>query len=297
MSTKKVIQKINAQGMEISVIPNNNRSDDYISLTDIARYKSDNPTAVIQNWMRDRETLEFLGLWEKLNNPDFKPLEFEGFKMESGRNAFALSPQKWITATGAKGIRSKSGRYGGTFAHVDIAMEFASWISPEFKLYVIKDYQRLKNEEVEKLSPEWTVTRILSKINYRIHTDAIKMHLLSNRLTSAQISITYASEADVLNMALFGTTARDWRQEHTDRAKNENIRDMASIEELIVLSNLESINAELIKNGMEQKARLIELNRIAREQLESLLAMDHAKQLKELDKTDKGSSTIKGVLS
>lgn len=193
--------------MQIAVHTTADKTD-YISLTDIARYKSDDPTAVIQNWLRNRETIEFLGLWEELNNPDFKHLYFEGFKMEAGRNAFVLSPKKWIEFTGAIGIQSKSGRYGGTFAHVDIVLEFASWISPEFKLYINKDYQRLK-------------------VNYRIHTDAIKEHLLPKSLMQQQINFTYASEADMLNVALFGMTAKDWRKQNPDGVGN--IRDYATI--------------------------------------------------------------------
>ena len=207
--SKEFKATINANGAEISVVSSGSE-DDYISLTDIAKYKSDEPNDVIRNWLRTRDTIEFLGLWEKMNNPDFKPVEFEGFRNEAGKNSFVLSPQKWIIATGAIGIVSKAGRYGGTFAHKDIAFEFASWVSPEFKLYIIKDYQRLKGDENSKLSLEWNVNRVLSKLNYRIHTDSIKENLISNDLTNKEIAFTYANEADVLNVALFGKTTREW---------------------------------------------------------------------------------------
>jgi hypothetical protein len=278
--SKEYKATINANGAEISIVSNGSE-DDYISLTDIAKYKSDEPNDVIRNWLRTRDTIEFLGLWEKMNNPDFKPVEFEGFRNEAGKNSFVLSPQKWISATGAIGIVSKSGRYGGTFAHKDIAFEFASWVSPEFKLYIIKDYQRLKGDENSKLSLEWNVNRMLSKLNYRIHTDAIKENLISNDLTNKEIGITYASEADVLNVALFGKTAKEWRNEEPDI--KGNIRDYATIEQLIVLVNLENLNANFIEKGMEQRQRLIELNKIARVQLKSLLNNKNVKNLENLN--------------
>ncbi|MBK5242387.1 KilA-N domain-containing protein [Clostridium sp.] len=256
-------------------------------VTDIAKYKSDEPNDVIRNWLRTRDTIEFLGLWEKMNNPNFKPVEFKGFRNEAGKNSFVLSPQKWIIATGAIGIVSKSGRYGGTFAHKDIAFEFASWVSPEFKLYIIKDYQRLKGDENSKLSLEWNVNRVLSKLNYRIHTDSIKENLISNDLTNKEIAFTYANEADVLNVALFGKTAREWRNGNPD-AKG-NIRDYATIEQLIVLVNLENLNANFIKKGMEQRQRLMELNKIARTQLKSLLNNKNIKALKGLNIKQIGS--------
>ena len=259
---------IEAKGLHIAVHTTTNQAD-YISLTDIAKYKSDAPDDVIKNWMRNRETIEFIGLWEQLNNPDFKPVEFDGFRMAAGRNAFVLSPKKWIDATGAIGIQSKSGRYGGTFAHVDIAMEFASWISPEFKLYIIKDYQRLKTDEGHRLTLEWNAKRELTKVNYRIHTDAIKEHLLPKNLTQQQVNFTYASEADMLNVALFGITAKEWRTQHPEAAGN--IRDYADIYQLIVLVNMESMNAELIKQGMTQRERLTYLNKMAIEQMRSLI--------------------------
>lgn len=266
---KQIKTTIQAKGLQISVHTAANQAD-YISLTDIAKYKSDAPDDVVKNWMRNRETIEFLGLWEQLNNPGFKPVEFDGFRTAAGRNAFVLSPKKWIEATGAVGIQSKSGRYGGTFAHVDIAMEFASWISPEFKLYIIKDYQRLKTDEGHQLALEWNARRELSKVNYRIHTDAIKEHLLPRNLTPQQINFTYAGEADMLNVALFNMTARQWRAEHPDAAGN--IRDHADIYQLIVLVNMESMNAELIKQGMPQRERLTYLNKMAIEQMRSLIS-------------------------
>ena len=264
---KHIKATIQAKGVEIAL--QTIGSADYISLTDIAKYKNDAPDDVIKNWIRNRETIESLGLWEQLNNPGFKPVEFDGFRIAAGRNAFVLSPQKWIKATGAIGIQSKSGRYGGTFAHVDIAMEFASWISPEFKLYIIKDYQRLKTDEGHRLALEWNAKRELSKVNYRIHTDAIKEYLLPQHLTSQQVNFTYANEADMLNMALFGMTAKQWRTQHPDAAGN--MRDHADIYQLIVLVNLESMNAELIKQGMPQNERLAYLNNMAIEQMRSLI--------------------------
>jgi len=263
---KQIKSTINAKGHEISVLTV--ARADYISITDIARYKSGDPTAVIQNWMRNRETIEFLGLWEELNNPSFKHLDFEGFRMESGRNSFTLSPKKWIESTNAIGIQSKSGRYGGTFAHVDIAMEFASWISPEFRLYIIKDYQRLKTDEGHRLALEWSAKRELTRVNYRIHTDAIKEHLIPSSLTSKQMNYTYANEADLLNIALFGMTAKEWREKNPK--VTGNIRDSATIYQLIVLVNLESMNAELIKQQLSQQDRLKYLNKMAIEQMKSL---------------------------
>lgn len=267
---------INANGTEITIISQGNQ-DDYISLTDIARYKSDEPKDVIKNWMRSKSTIEFLGLWEQLNNPNFKGVEFDAFKNEAGANAFTLSPQKWIDSTNAIGIISRAGRGGGTFAHKDIAFEFASWVSAEFKLYIIKDYQRLKSDENSRLSLEWNVNRTISKINYKIHTDAIKDKLIPLGVTSAQQGITYASEAEVLNVALFGKTSKEWRAENPD--KKGNIRDYATIQQLIVLSNLESMNAELIKEGISQRERLCKLNKMAIEQLTSLLGNSNIKLL------------------
>lgn len=258
---------INANGIEIRVSSTN--ESDYISLTDIAKKRNPEfPADVIKNWMRSRSTIEFLGLWEKLNNPNFKLVEFDQFKQEAGTNSFVLPPQKWIDRTNAIGIISKSGRYGGTYAHTDIAFEFASWISPEFKLYIIKDYQRLKTDESHIKQIDWNIKREIAKSNYKIHTDAIKEKLILPTLSNAQISYTYASEADVINVALFGITAKAWRKMHPE-AKG-NIRDTATIEQLIVLSNLESMNAVFIREGLSQSERLFRLNQIAIFQLQSL---------------------------
>lgn len=268
---------INANGTEIIVLSKGDEND-YLSLTDIAKYKNPHePKDVVKNWMRSRSTIEFLGLWEKLNNPDFKGVEFDSFILEAGSNAFTLSPQKWITNTNAVGVISKSGRYGGTFAHKDIAFEFASWVSPEFKLYIIKDYQRLKSDENSSISLEWNLNRIISKINYRIHTDAIKDNLIPQLVCSQQQFFTYASEADLLNVALFGKTAREWKEQNPE--VKGNIRDEANIHQLIVLSNLESMNAELIKQEISQSQRLIILNKMAIEQMTSLLGSSVIKKL------------------
>ncbi|MBQ8681270.1 MAG: KilA-N domain-containing protein, partial [Treponema sp.] len=237
---------------------------------------SDEPNAVIANWLRNRNTIEYLGIWESLYNPGFKPLEFEGFKKEAGLNAFTLSPSKWIESTGAIGIVSKSGRYGGTYAHKDIAFKFASWISVEFELYVAKEFQRLKEEEQKQLG--WSVKRELSKLNYHIHTDAIKQNLIPPELTAKQKSFVYAEEADVLNVALFGITAKDWRDANPDL--KGNVRDYATINQLICLSNLENLNAVFIQKGMEQSERLTELNKIAIQQMKVLEAVEDRKLLK-----------------
>ena len=260
---------IHANGVEIQV--NTINETDYISLTDIARKRDiENPRYIIQNWMRNRSTISFLGLWEELNNPDFKRVEFDAFKNEAGDNSFVLTPQKWIEATNAIGIISKSGRYGGTYAHSDIAFEFASWISPEFKLYIIKDYQRLKKDEADRLAIGWDVKRELSKINYRIHTDAVKEFLITPTLSQQEMAYTYASEADILNMALFGKTASQWRSEKEIKGKNSNIRDFASAEELVVLINLEDTNADLIRREVPKIERLKILREKAYRQLELL---------------------------
>ena len=265
--------KINVQQTAITLLKVNEQ--DYISLTDIARHKSDDPTAVIGNWMRNRNTIEYLGIWETLYNPGFKPLEFDGFRKEAGLNAFTLSPQKWINTTGAIGIVSRSGRYGGTFAHKDIAFKFASWISVEFELYLVKEFQRLKEQEQAQIG--WNAKRELSKINYRIHTDAIKQNLIPQEITPAQASRIYANEADVLNMALFGMTALEWRDKHPDL--KGNIRDYASINELICLSNMESLNAVFIQDGIPQRERLIRLNRTAIQQMQVLEDLTGGREL------------------
>ena len=257
---------IEAKGFAIQIYTEDFKND-YISLTDIARYKSDEPFIVINNWLRSKDNIQFLGLWESMHNPDFKPIEFDRFRNEAGSNAFTLSPQKWIEKTNAIGIVSKSGRYGGTFAHSDIAMEFASWISPEFKLYIIQDYKRLKSDENSRLSLGWNLNREISKINYKIHTDAIKEYLLKD-LTNEQLSYKYASEADMLNVALFNKRAKQWREENPDL--KGNMRDYASLNELLVLANMESYNAILIGKGMDQKERMIELRKLARNQLMSI---------------------------
>lgn len=278
---KCVKAEINADGRQVSIL-SLGRNNDYISLTDIARYKSDDPNDVIKNWMRGKDVIQFLGLWEKLNNPDFKPVEFDGFKMEAGTNAFTLSPQKWITATNAIGIISKAGRYGGTFAHTDIAFEFASWISAEFKLYIIKDYQRLKNDENSNSSLGWNLNRELVKINYRIHTDAIKENLIPESMANKLQGIVYANEADILNVSLFGKTARQWRDENP--GLTGNIRDYATYHQLIVLINLESMNAELIKMGLSQNERVLRLNKMAIEQMSLLLRDISIEPIKRLNK-------------
>ena len=243
---------------------------DFISLTDIAKVKNpDEPKDVVKNWLRSRSTLDFLGLWEKINNPSFKGVEFDSFKNQAGTNSFTLSPSKWIEATGAIGIRSTAGRTGGTYAHQDIAFEFASWVSAEFKLYLIKEFQRLKDEESQAKSLEWSLTRSLSKINYRIHTDAIAENIIPQTISKVQAGLIYASEADVLNMALFGITAKQWREQNN--TKQGNMRDHASVEQLIILSNMESINAELIRQSISQGERLLALNNTAIHQMRSLL--------------------------
>ncbi len=264
---KIIKDTIHANGIDIGIYTQDFENE-FISLTDIARYKSDDPTAVIQNWMRNRDVIEFLGLWERLHNPDFKPLEFEGFRKQAGANAFTMSPKKWIEATDAIGIVSKAGRYGGTYAHSDIAMSFATWISPEFQLYIMKDYRRLKADENSRLSLNWNLNREISKLNYRIHTDAIKDNLIPPELTSAQISYTYANEADMLNVVLFGKTPKQWKDENP--TVKGNMRDVATLNQLLVLANLESYNAVLINQGKKQKERMELLRQLAVQQLQTL---------------------------
>jgi hypothetical protein len=273
-------EKITVQGTEITII--SQQEQDYICITDIAKHKSDDPAGVIGNWMRNRNTVEYLGFWETLYNPNFKPLEFEGFRREAGLNAFTLSPLKWIDTTNAIGFISKSGRYGGTYAHKDIAFKFASWISIEFELFVVKEFQRLKDDEQQRLSLEWNLQRTLAKVNYRIHTDAIKSHVIPPTVTKEQANMIYASEADLLNVALFGKTAQQWRNENPD-AKG-NIRDEATLEQLVVLSNLESINALLIRQELPQSERLVQLNQVAITQLKSLFENAHIRKLSESKK-------------
>jgi hypothetical protein len=268
--------KINVKDTEITVIskPDNNK---YICITDIARFKNPiEPKDVIKNWLRNRSTIEFLGLWEKINNPDFKGVEFDPLYIESGSNAFTMSPTRWVELTNAIGIYTKMGANGGTYAHEDIAFEFASWISSEFKLYLVTEFKRLKIEEQKSLG--WSAKRELAKINYHIHTDAIKQHLIPAELTPQQTSIIYASEADVLNMALFGTTAAAWREANPNL--KGNIRDYATINELICLSNMENINAVLINEGLPQRERLIKLNQIAIQQMSVLQEVESRKLLR-----------------
>ncbi len=272
-------EKIEVKGVEIEVYTEDYMND-YISLTDIAKYKNaEEPNVVVANWMRNFNTIEYLGIWERLNNSKFNPLEFEGYLKKAGSNAFTLSPQKWQKTTNAIGIVVRLGRNGGTFAHKDIAFKFASWISAEFELYIIKDYQRLKADENSKLSLKWNLHREISKINYKLHTDAIKEYLLKD-LTSEQLSYKYASEADMLNVALFNKRAREWREENPDL--KGNIRDYASLNELLVLANMESYNAILIEKGLDQKSRMIELRNLAKSQLISLARLNdlEKKQLK-----------------
>ena len=249
----------------------NSERDDFISSTDIAKLKdSDNPRYIIQNWLRNRNTIEFLGVWESLYNPSFNRVEFDAFRSQAGLNSFVMTPQKWVESTGAIGIISKAGRYGGTYAHKEIAFEFASWISVEFKLYLVKEFERLKTVEMKQLG--WDIKRNLVKINYRIHTDAIKENLIPPELSAKQISMVYASEADVLNMALFGMTAKQWRDSHPEL--KGNIRDYANVSQLVCLSNLENLNAVFISDGMSQAERLTKLNAIAISQME-ILTQDH----------------------
>lgn len=267
---------ISVQGFDIVWYETN--YNDYISLTDIARYKdAEHTDDIIKNWLRNRNTIELLGFWESIYNPNFKPVEFDGFRKQAGLNSFVMTPKKWIESTNAIGIVSKSGRYGGTFAHKDIALEFASWISIEFKLYIIKEFQRLKEDETSQLKLEWSLQRTLSKINYHIHTDAIKDNLIPKEITKQQANFVYADEADLLNVALFGLTAKEWRENNPD--KKGNVRDYASLEQLVVLSNMESINALLISQGITPSERLRELNKVAITQMKSLVKNKAIKQL------------------
>lgn len=272
---KVIKETIHANGIDIGIYTQDFENE-FISLTDIARYKSDDPTAVIQNWMRNRDVIEFLGLWERLHNPDFNPLEFEGFRKEAGLNAFTMSPSRWIEATNAKGLVAMAGRYGGTYARTDIAFEFASWISVEFKLYLVKEFQRLKEEEQKLIG--WSVKRELSKLNYRIHTDAIKQNIVPEEIDAYHKSLIYAEEADVLNVAMFGMTAKEWRDANPD--KKGNIRDYATINELICLSNMENLNAVFINDGMPQTERLVKLNQVAIQQMKVLEESENRKYLK-----------------
>ena len=268
---------IKVESFEIVLYSQNN--EDFISLTDMARYRdAERTNYIIQNWLRTRNAIEFCGLWEQINNPNFKRIEFDAFRNESGLNSFTLTPQKWIETTEAIGMISKSGRYGGTFAHRDIAFEFASWISPQFKLYLITEFQRLKADENNRLKLEWNLQRTLAKVNYHIHTDAIKEKLIPPAVSRKQASFTYANEADLLNVALYGMTAKEWRD--SNPGLEGNIRDHSTIEQLVVLSNLESINAVLIHQGLPQSERLPQLNQIAITQMKSLVNAKGVKRLK-----------------
>jgi hypothetical protein len=268
--TKKAI--IEVQGAAITVV--SGEASDYISLTDIAKFKNpDHSDDVIRNWLRNRNTVEFLGVWERLNNPDFNPVEFDGIRIQTGLNSFTLTPKQWIDKTRAIGITSQAGRYGGTFAHKDIAFEFGSWLSPEFKLYLIKEFQRLKDDENRRLSLAWNLNRTLSKLNYRIHTDAVKAHLIPPEVTPAQAAIAYATEADLLNVALFGQTAKQWRD--ANPKLEGNMREHATIEQLLVLANMEGMNAEFIHMILPQGDRLKRLNAIAIRQMQTLTAPSH----------------------
>jgi len=270
-------KKINVLGIHVAVYEDN--KEDFMSLTDIARQRdSERSDYILQNWMRNRSTIEFIGLWEKFNNPNFNSIEFDGIKNMAGSNSFSLTPKRWIETTNAVGIVSKSGRYGGTFAHKDIAFEFATWLSAEFKFYLIKEFQRLKEEESSIKKLEWSLQRTISKINYTIHTDAIKEKLIPLIVSKNQKNFIYADEADLLNVALFGKTAKEWRDENPD--EKGNIRDGASIEQLVVLSNLESINAMLIQQNVVQNERLLKLNEIAIQQMKSLIKSNVLNKLK-----------------
>lgn len=275
MKSKPTNATIDVRGTEIRVV--RHQDEDYISLTDIAKSKNaDHPDDLIRNWLRNRNTLELLGIWEQLHNPGFNPVEFDGIKKQAGLNSFTLTPKQWIERTAATGIVSKAGRYGGTYAHIDVAFEFASWVSVEFKLYLIKEFQRLKEDENRRLSLAWNLNRTLAKINYRIHTDAIQSHLIPAEVTAKQASFTYANEADLLNVALFGQTAREWRDANPD--KDGNMRDHATLEQLLVLANIENMNAEFIHMELPQGERLKRLNAIAIRQMQTLTART-AKQL------------------
>ncbi|MDH4330690.1 MAG: KilA-N domain-containing protein [Candidatus Moranbacteria bacterium] len=268
-------------GKQIIAVNLSKNEDDYISLTDIAKIKNSKfPADVIKNWTRNRSTIEFLGLWEKINNLNFNLVEFDAFKSEAGSNSFVLSPLRWIKKTNSIGLISKSGRYGGgTFAHKDIAFEFATWISPEFKLYLIKEFQRLKIEENERLELGWDAKRMLTKINYKIHTDAIKEKIvLPRKLSKKEAGVAYASEADVLNVSLFGMTAGEWKKEN--KSRSGNMRDYADVNQLVCLANLENLNAEFIRAGLPQDERLIKLNESAIFQMKSLTENPSVRRLK-----------------
>lgn len=278
METKTKKSKISVQGTDITII--SKLSADYICLTDMVK-SFDGGSALIEQWLKNKDTILFLGVWESINNPDFNSLEFEGIRMDAGRNSFFMSAKKWIEGTNAKGLIASAGRYGGTYAHRDIAFEFGSWLSPEFKLYLIKEFQRLKEDESRRNELGWNLNRELAKLNYKIHTDAIKDHIIPDCITSKQAGIAYANEADVLNVALFGITAKQWRVKNSSR--EGNIRDYASVLQLLVLANLEAMNAEYIRDGIPQPDRLKKLNVIAIAQLKSLSSNKASKLLCEVN--------------
>lgn len=272
MTKKPIKETIHAKGIDIGIYTTDFENE-FISLTDIAKYRNeDDPRFVIQNWMRNRNTIEFLAVWEELHNSNFNRVQFEAVRNEAGLNRFVMTPTKWTELTGAIGIISKAGRYGGTYAHSDIAMSFATWLSPEFQLYITKDYRRLKSDENSRLSLNWNLNREVAKLNYRIHTDAIKKKLIPPELTSEQISYTYANEADMLNVALFGKTAKQWRD--ANPGKKGNVRDDASIQQLLVLANMESYNAILIEKGKTQSERLMLLHELAVRQMKTMMSLN-----------------------
>ena len=275
--------KINAKGVEISVLGKASDENAFISLTDIAKFKdAEDPRIVITNWMSTYATIDFLAVWEELHNPDFNRMEFQSVRSEPGR--LIMTPKKWIELTGSIGITSKTGRFGGTYAHTDIAFEFASWISPEFKLYIIKDYQRLKKDEASRTAIGWDEKRALSKLNYHIHTDAIQQYLIDEELTPQERNLMFSSEGDLLNLALFGKKAWEWRKTHPEESKRgENIRDYASAEELVVLINLESLNSELIKEGLDHEVRYHRLREAAKQQMDVLIRNHTKKALQKVN--------------
>ena len=280
------MSKIKLNVNELEIVLYKQKEEEYISLTDMAKFRdSERTNYIIQNWMRTRNTIEFLGLWEQLKNPNFKGIEFDAFKNESGSNSFSLTPKRWIESTNSIGIISKAGRYGGTYAHKDIAFEFASWLSPTFKLYLITEYQRLKEVETNQYNLEWNVKRILSKTNYQIHTDAVKNYILPKKNYEKNKEwLAYAEEADLLNVTLFGCTAKDWRNSNPDLVKKSmNIRDIASINELAILSNLETLNAQMIKEKVTKSERFNKLKEIAKYQLSVLNEKDFMKSLKKMN--------------
>ena len=274
-SMKTKIKKITVQGRQVSIMLHA-ENEDFISLTDMLKAKDGD--FFISDWLRNRNTVEFLGIWEKLHNPNFNYGEFATIKSKAGLNSYKISVKEWVSRTNAIGLKAATGRYGGTYAHKDIACEFGMWISPEFKIYLIKEFQRLKEEENLRLAQGWDVKRMLAKINYKIHTDAVRAHLIPANISKNRINMVYANEADVLNVALFGKTAKDWRDEN--KGKDGNIRDYADVTQLVVLANLEGINAELIRQGLSQPDRLLQLNQIAISQMQSLLGSSSVKKLK-----------------